>query len=78
MLGFRWIIADNFWSWMSDWPPCSTNDVHESFSPDYALAMSTKHVRSAADLVRFAAGLKVECAECGNSRTLDGFELARQ
>lgn len=40
--------------------------------------MSTKHVRSAADLVRFAAGVKIECAGCGNSRTLDGFELARE
>jgi hypothetical protein len=35
--------------------------------------MSTKHVRSAADLVRFGAGLKIDCLSCGNSRTLDGY-----
>jgi hypothetical protein len=39
--------------------------------------MSTKHVRTAVDLVRFGAGLRVECASCGNARTLDGFEVAR-
>ena len=36
--------------------------------------MSTKHVRTAADLVRFGAGLKVECGSCGAARTLDGME----
>ena len=36
--------------------------------------MSTKHVRNAADLVRFGAGLKIDCGECGAARTLDGFE----
>jgi hypothetical protein len=39
--------------------------------------MSTKHVRSAADLVRFKCGLKIECGGCGNSRTLGGFEVAK-
>jgi DNA-directed RNA polymerase subunit RPC12/RpoP len=39
--------------------------------------MSTKHIRTAADLVRFGAGLKVDCTSCGNSRTLDGFDVAR-
>jgi ribosomal protein L44E len=39
--------------------------------------MSTKHVRSAADLVRFKCALRVECAECGYSRTLNGFEIAK-
>jgi hypothetical protein len=38
--------------------------------------MSTKHVRTAADLARFNCGLKVECSGCGNSRTMDGFEAA--
>jgi len=39
--------------------------------------MSTKHVRSAADLARFKCGLKIECGGCGNSRTLDGIEVAK-
>ena len=39
--------------------------------------MSTKHVRTAADLVRFGTGLKVDCASCGNSRTMDGYAVAR-
>lgn len=34
--------------------------------------MSTKHVRSAADLVRFGASLKVECGECGSAKTMSG------
>ncbi len=38
--------------------------------------MSTKHIRTAADLVRFGAGLKIECGSCGNAKTVDGFELA--
>ena len=47
-------------------------DVHESFSPPYAAAMSTKHIHTAADLVRFGASVKIECGSCGASRTLDG------
>lgn len=39
--------------------------------------MSTKHVRNAADLARFGAGLRIECDRCGNATTLDGFEVAR-
>lgn len=39
--------------------------------------MSTKHIRTAADLVRFGAGLRIECGSCGNARTVDGFELAK-
>jgi hypothetical protein len=38
--------------------------------------MSTKHVRTVGDLVRFGCGLKIECGNCGNSRTLDGFGVA--
>jgi hypothetical protein len=30
-------------------------NVHESFSPPYAARMSTKHIDTAADLVRFGA-----------------------
>ena len=39
--------------------------------------MSTKHVRSAADLVRFNCGLQIDCAGCGHSRTLGGFDVAK-
>jgi len=39
--------------------------------------MSTKHVRNAADLARFKCGLKIECGDCGNSRTLDGVGVAK-
>jgi hypothetical protein len=41
------------------------------------MLMSTKHVRSATDLARFKCGLKIECGGCGNSRTLDGIEVAK-
>ncbi len=39
--------------------------------------MSTKHVRTAADLVRFKTALRIECTSCGNSRTLSGFEVVK-
>jgi len=39
--------------------------------------MSTKHIRTTADLVRFGAGLKIECAS-GASRTMDDFEVAKR
>jgi hypothetical protein len=39
--------------------------------------MSTKHVRTAADLVRFGCGLRIECGCCANARTLDGFAVAK-
>lgn len=39
--------------------------------------MSTKHVRTAGDLIRFRCALKVECGRCGNSLTLSGYEVAR-
>ncbi|GAA4714901.1 hypothetical protein GCM10023325_08700 [Sphingomonas lutea] len=40
--------------------------------------MSTKHVRTSADLVRFKCALRIECDGCGNAKTLDGFEVAKQ
>lgn len=52
-------------------------NVHESFSRLYAAEMSTKHVRTAADLARFKCALKIECANCGNSNTMDGFDVAK-
>ena len=40
--------------------------------------MSTKHVRTAADLVRFGCSLKVECTHCASANTLSGIEVARR
>lgn len=34
--------------------------------------MSTKHIRTAADLVRFKASVRVVCGECGLSKTMSG------
>ena len=39
--------------------------------------MSTKHIRTAADLVRFDAGMRIECGGCGYARTVEGFDLVR-
>lgn len=39
--------------------------------------MSTKHIRTIADVVRFGAGLRIDCTSCGATRTLDGFEAGR-
>jgi hypothetical protein len=32
--------------------------------------MSTKHVRTTGDLVRFGAALRIDCRACGATRTL--------
>jgi len=37
--------------------------------------MSAKHVRTAADLVRFGCSLCVDCMACGATRTLSGAEV---
>ncbi len=39
--------------------------------------MSTKHVRTAADLARYGCSLKVECGGCGAARTLSAVEVVR-
>lgn len=39
--------------------------------------MSTKHIRTAADLVRFGAALKVDCTNCGSARTIDGTAVVK-
>jgi hypothetical protein len=39
--------------------------------------MSTKHIRTAADLVRFGASLKIDCGGCGAARTMTGAEAAK-
>jgi hypothetical protein len=40
--------------------------------------MSTKHIDTAADLVRFGASVKIECLECGSARTLTGTEMVKR
>jgi hypothetical protein len=37
--------------------------------------MSTKHVRTAFDLVRFNLGLSVKCQTCGHTLTLEGYDV---
>jgi hypothetical protein len=39
--------------------------------------MSTKHVRTAADLVRFGCALNVECLARHHTLTMEGYEFAR-
>jgi hypothetical protein len=39
--------------------------------------MSTKHVRTAADLVRFGCALRIECNHCAATNTLSAVEVAR-
>ena len=40
--------------------------------------MSTKHVDSAADLVRYGCSLRIECTGCGAAKTMDGVEVVRR
>ncbi len=40
--------------------------------------MSTKHVNTAADLVRYGASLKVECGGCGAARTMSGVDVVKR
>ena len=49
--------------------------VPESFRGAYRSAMSTKHIDTAANLVRLGASVKIECGSCGASRTLSGAEM---
>ena len=39
--------------------------------------MSTKHIDTAADLVRFGASVKIECGACGSARTMSGTEMVK-
>lgn len=39
--------------------------------------MSTKHIRTAADVCRFGASVRIECGDCGSARTLSGVELVK-
>ena len=41
------------------------------------IEVSTKHIRTTGDLMRFGAGLKIECLGCGSAKTLGGNEAAR-
>lgn len=40
--------------------------------------MSTKHVETAADLVRFGCSLQIMCGYCGAARTMCGVEVVQQ
>ena len=40
--------------------------------------MSTKHVRTAADLVRFGCALRIECNHCAATNTLSAIEVAQR
>jgi hypothetical protein len=39
--------------------------------------MSTKQIKTAADLVRFGAGVRIDCAQCGASKTMTGTEMVK-
>ena len=39
--------------------------------------MSTKHIRTTGDLVRFGAALRITCGHCGSARTLSGPEAVQ-
>ena len=39
--------------------------------------MSTKHVRTVSDLVRFRCSLRIDCGDCGATRTVTGYEAAK-
>ena len=39
--------------------------------------MSTKHIRTASDVVRFRASVRIECGDCGSARTMSGVELVQ-
>ena len=39
--------------------------------------MSTKHVRTTADLCRFGASVRITCGACGAARTLSGAQMAQ-
>lgn len=39
--------------------------------------MSTKHIRTAGDLVRFKTALKITCDRCGNSNTMTGVDVVK-
>jgi hypothetical protein len=58
--------------------PISTGGfVHLPFSGGYRERMSTKHVRTTADLIRFGCALKVECTHCQSTRTLSANAAAK-
>jgi transcription elongation factor Elf1 len=39
--------------------------------------VSTKHIRTVADVCRFGAAVTITCGNCGAARTMDGIELGR-
>ncbi len=49
--------------------------VPESFYRHITGPMSTKHINTAADLVRFGASARIECSSCGSFKTVDGVSM---
>jgi ribosomal protein S27AE len=39
--------------------------------------MPTKHINTAADLVRFGASVRIDCGKCGATKTLSGTEMVK-
>jgi DNA-directed RNA polymerase subunit RPC12/RpoP len=39
--------------------------------------MSAKHIRNTGDLMRFRAGIRIDCPHCGAARTLSGLETVQ-
>ena len=39
--------------------------------------MSTKHVRTTGEILRFNCSLKVDCTDCGNSRVFEAQKAGR-
>lgn len=40
--------------------------------------MSTKNVRTGADVVRYGSSVRIDCRACGTSRTLGGVQFAEE
>ena len=48
------------------------------FRLPYTRRMSTKHVRTAADLVRFGCSLRIECSDCAAANTLSAVQVVQR
>lgn len=43
----------------------------------YAAAISTKHVRTVSDVIRFRCSFRIDYSDCGSTRMVTGYEAAR-
>ena len=55
-------------------PDINSERCSGTFLVRYLLAMSTKHIRTTGDLVRFDAALRITCGHCGSARTLSAMD----